>query len=817
MKFKSLIIGLVTPLVMLGLVSCGGDGTSSTQEGNPNGNIKFSVANGVSQDFTSVSITTDSSNTNLYSGPFSCPSANTCSLTIAANTKEGYTVLFYNADGDLVGAWTSSSPPASFTSINASATHFGAYLFGQLDKANPEENHLSVAEVNHYFSKSNAAAIAQGQTPDFFLNLKMDSDTYFAATGAQSATGYYQQLQASLDKGEILATPLSSASASPVKAKIIVAASPVIAAAPTPKCSATTKGAAAILGGAAGAVAGWGGQSIDVTNKIVDNIPYLGAISKGIAALFGAACDDTENRFQAIFDQLDSLKAQLTSLQTGLDNVQNSINAIQNTVSLNQAKTSFLEIQTIISDMDGVIASYQKFVGPQKGQYASLVDFFAQTGGLDNASMVPGSNKNGIQAGAIKLISSLDAQRKLLTDIAQPTRFDLIKTNLNNVCATDPGMINAVGDFLAIRKACNNMIISLLVQITAYQGMFQNMLIDELNVLEVARLAKLSAFGNPFKGETVALQKEDVRSYAQAALTNVTDGLPATYGLMDGFPILQSIANKDLGCSRLIFNLEAKSFADGVSYQPNISAWYSGPNTPWGPYVVANCSNGSQTTYSKFYYTGATAARNVMGVLVGSEVSYTSGRLTQAYRSSVKYRGAEPGDYDYSVPGRNTRRSPDFIDIKAPSSITVNNQTPFCGGTQFCTLSDQNKTGPGKQNFALTPKDGRYSSVINMMDNSINPEYAYAVMGITDTAADANGRRFSYLLGYVYSLNIDINRGSGNAEEFHNHQFSCLTADCTILGDQLTIQFKNGAKSDGTGPAVNMSQPSNGHFIMQIN
>ena len=141
MKFKSLIIGLVTPLVILGLVSCGGDGTSSTQEGNPNGNIKFSVANGVSQDFTSVSITTDSSNTTLYSGPFSCPSANTCSLTIAANTKEGYTVLFYNADGDLVGAWTSSSPPASFISINASATNLGAYLFAQLDKANPQDTY----------------------------------------------------------------------------------------------------------------------------------------------------------------------------------------------------------------------------------------------------------------------------------------------------------------------------------------------------------------------------------------------------------------------------------------------------------------------------------------------------------------------------------------------------------------------------------------------------------------------------------------------------------------------------------------------------
>ena len=787
MKFKSLIIGLVTPLVMLGLVSCGGDGTSSTQEGNPNGNIKFSVANGVSQDFTSVSITTDSSNTTLYSGPFSCPSANTCSLTIAANTKEGYTVLFYNADGDLVGAWTSSSPPASFTSINASATHFGAYLFGQLDKANPEENHLSVAEVNHYFSKSNAAAIAQGQTPDFFLNLKMDSDTYFAATGAQSATGYYQQLQASLDKGEILATPLSSASASPVKAKIIVAASPVIAAAPTPKCSATTKGAAAILGGAAGAVAGWGGQSIDVTNKIVDNIPYLGAISKGIAALFGAACDDTENRFQAIFDQLDSLKAQLTSLQTGLDNVQNSINAIQNTVSLNQAKTSFLEIQTIISDMDGVIASYQKFVGPQKGQYASLVDFFAQTGGLDNASMVPGSNKNGIQAGAIKLISSLDAQRKLLTDIAQPTRFDLIKTNLNNVCATDPGMINAVGDFLAIRKACNNMIISLLVQITAYQGMFQNMLIDELNVLEVARLAKLSAFGNPFKGETVALQKEDVRSYAQAALTNVTDGLPATYGLMDGFPILQSIANKDLGCSRLIFNLEAKSFADGVSYQPNISAWYSGPNTPWGPYVVANCSNGSQTTYSKFYYTGATAARNVMGVLVGSEVSYTSGRLTATpYTTTGGYRD-------------------DFY-LKSKSTMMVNNKAVFCGGQLSCPQSYKNGVGAEGNNYVLTyfnyDSDNTFYESLNSKGGILS-----AALAITDYVPDINGRKYTYLLGFVFNANPLINQ----------YQFSCLTADCTILGDQQTVQFKNGTKPDGTGPAVNMSKPAENTFNIQIN
>jgi len=781
MKKKLLV--LLFSLASLGLVACGGDsGTSSTQEGNPNGNVKISVANGVSQDFTSVSITTDSSNTTLYSGPFSCPSANTCSLTIAANTKEGYTVLFYNADGDLVGAWTSSSPPASFTSINASATHFGAYLFGQLDKANPEENHLTVAEVNHYFSKSNAAAIAQGQTPDFFLNLKLHSDTYFAAPGAQSATGYYQQLQDSLDKGEVLATPLSNPSASPVKAKIVAAASQVIAAAPTPKCSATTKGAAAILGGAAGAVAAWKGQSIDVTNKIVDNIPYLGAISKGIAALFGAACDDTENRFQAIFDQLDLLKAQLTSLQTGLDNVQNSINAIQNTVSLNQAKTSFLEIQTIISDMDGVLASYQKFVGPQKGQYASLVDFFAQTGGLDTASMVLGSNKNGVQAGAITLISSLDAQRKLLTDIAQPTRFDLIKTNLNNVCATDPGMINAVGDFLAIRKACNNMIISLLVQITAYQGMFQNMLIDELNVLEAARLAKLSqSFGNPFKGDTLALQKEDVRSYAQTALTNVTDGLPATYGLLDGFstPLLQSIANKDLGCSRLN--------ADGASYQPNISAWYSGPNTPWGPYVVANCSNGSQTTYSKFYYTGATAARNVMGVLVGSEVSYTSGRLTPTpYTTTGGYRD-------------------DFY-LKSKSTMLVNNKAVFCGGQLSCPQSYKNGVGAEGNNYVLTYFNYDPAYTFYESQNG-NGGILSAALAITDYVPDINGRKYTYLLGFVFNATQEINK----------YQFSCLTADCTILGDQQTVQFKNGTKPDGTGPAVNMSKPAENTFNIQIN
>ena len=765
MKFKSLIIGLVTPLVMLGLVSCGGDGTSSTQEGNPNGNIKFSVANGVSQDFTSVSITTDSSNTNLYSGPFSCPSANTCSLTIAANTKEGYTVLFYNADGDLVGAWTSSSPPASFTSINASATNLGAYLFAQLDKANPQDTYSTLVDVSNYFSKSNAAAIAQGQIPNFFLNLKMHSDTYFAASGAQSATGYYQQLQDSLDKGEVYATPLSNPSASPVKSKIIVAASPVVAAAPPPNCS--------------GLVGGPIKSAASVADKIFSFIPIPGisTVASALNTILANGCDNTFNQLNEVLKQLGDISNALSALQLGQVNLQSSIDSLTNLTAKNIINTNNGNILAAIDLVKNNVNQYNAVLNSLSPPAVDLKDYFARTGGLDAASLQNGGDpkKSAQQNAAVTLLNSLSSQKANFSALGLTTNFNGLSDGLNQLCSS-AGIAIAQGDLMQIRNTCNGIIINLTAQVSSYQKAAAIMLVDELTVLEQAK-PKVT-FANPF-GNNLAEDTNAISALSGAAMKGVIDLLPAIYDPLDGFPsgLQASIAQADMNCSMLI---------NGAS-KPAILNCYSYSNTAEGPYIVANCSNGSQTTYSKFYYKNSTAARNVMGVLVGSEVSYTSGRLTATpYTTTGGYRD-------------------DFY-LKSKSTMMVNNKAVFCGGQLSCPQSYKNGVGAEGNNYVLTyfnyDSDNTFYESLNSKGGILS-----AALAITDYVPDINGRKYTYLLGFVFNANPLINQ----------YQFSCLTADCTILGDQQTVQFKNGTKPDGTGPAVNMSKPAENTFNIQIN
>jgi len=757
MKKKLLV--LLFSLASLGLVACGGDsGTSSTQEGNPNGNVKISVANGVSQDFTSVSITTDSSNTTLYSGPFSCPSANTCSLTIAANTKEGYTVLFYNADGDLVGAWTSSSPPASFISINASATNLGAYLFAQLDKANPQDTYSTLVDVSNYFSKSNAAAIAQGQTPDFFLNLKLHSDTYFAAPGAQSATGYYQQLQDSLDKGEVHATPLSNPSASPVKAKIVAAASQ-----PPPNCS--------------GLVGGPIKSAAVVADKILSFIPIPGisTVASALNTILANGCDNTFNQLNEVLKQLGDISNALSALQLGQTNLQSSIDSLTNLTAKGIVSTNNGNILAAITNVQNNVNQYNAVLNSLSPPAVDLKDYFARTGGLDAASLQNGGDpkKSAQQNAAVTLLNSLSSQKANFSALGLTTNFNGLSDGLNQLCSS-AGIAIAQGDLMQIRNTCNGIIINLTAQVSSYQKAAAIMLLDELTVLEQAK-PKVT-FPNPF-GNNLVEDTNAISALSGAAMKGVIDLLPAIYDPLDGFDLKTSIAQAGVNCSMTI---------NGIP-KPAIINWYSYPNTAEGPYIVANCSNGSQTTYSKFYYKNSTAIRNVMGVLVGSEVSYTSGRLTPTpYTTTGGYRD-------------------DFY-LKSKSTMLVNNKAVFCGGQLSCPQSYKNGVGAEGNNYVLTYFNYDPAYTFYESQNG-NGGILSAALAITDYVPDINGRKYTYLLGFVFNATQEINK----------YQFSCLTADCTILGDQQTVQFKNGTKPDGTGPAVNMSKPAENTFNIQIN
>ena len=810
---RSHLIVLALLMSLLGLVSCGG-GSDSSQSGSlQNGNVSFAVTNGSSQAFASANITTDTSNTTLYNGPFSCSIGNTCNLSIGAatNSTETYTALFYNADGDLVGAWASNSPAASstFTRINTSATTFGAYIFKQLDQANSEEAHVSAAELEHYFSLQNASAKAQGQMASLFLNLKLHSDPFFAATGAQSLKDYLQQLQASLDKEEIYSATLSSSS-SPK-------AIPLAAVAPPKNCSTTTSIAGKIIGAVGG---GGGGQIINEAKEIVNKIPYLGPISSTISALFGGACDDTENRFQAIFDQLDELKQGLKALGAQIDNVEKSIETLTFLVASNEIYTNYGEVSKNINALEGYTVIYRNILNTRSQPYSNLAEFFAANGGLDKDSFNPSSAKYTAQSAAIKLLNDLKDQRDKLYNLSESSTYIKLKANLDTLCSIDSGIKNAQGDFIATRKVCNQIIIEAKVKVVVLQALATIMLNDELAILDSVKSVPISFSGNPFK-------TGEVGELSAKALQNVDLGLPDPYGLLTGASttLLSNIAQKDVKCSKN-FN------GDATLRIPMISAWY--PNAPEGGFFQAYCSVPGtvvqQPAYSNFYYANSTAARNVMGVLIGSDVSYSSA----SYKESKPWITAKSSTNrvpEDSIPGRSKpvlRTLGVINNLNFQSdlyNLTINNATQggaytvgapgrdpttFCNEALICGENNQNYVGlePNPtyigrydnkvysiRSYALLPdssKPNSYTSTIYDADDYYVRNDVNALIAISKRNA-SDGRNYRWLGAYVYSLYTDKPPTSGSWTETHEQRFACLTPDCTpSTTDKASIQFKYG-------------------------
>jgi hypothetical protein len=798
----SRLIVLALLMSLLGLVSCGG-GSDSSQSGSlQNGSVSFAVTNGSSQAFASANIATDTSNTTLYNGPFSCSIGNTCTLSIraATNSKETYTALFYNADGDLVGAWESRTPPEDgFIRINASATNFGAYLFGQLDKANPDATHISMAAVSNYFSKSDQAALALDKTPDFFLNLKLHSDAYFSAPGAQSTTGYYQQLQTALDSGKILQTPLSYPSTKTIQAQAMVQASGM----PANNCSALTTVGGKIIG----AIGGWAGGQAVVGGDIVDKIPYLGPVAKTISGLFDAACNNDANRFQAIFDDLKDLKTQLDKLDTKLDNIQSSIDALKNQTAWTTINTSYGNILTTVNKLNTHIVSYQHILNsttPGKS-YGNLVDLFAQTGGLDRDSKTAGTAKNGIQGGALARLNSLAAQKNALDALANEADYTNLKNNLNIVCS-NAGLSSADGDIFATRKLCNAIIIKLLVEVAAYQKQASDMIRDELAVISKAESSGITDWPSvPYAGNLDAQQAQVIET-SNKALGNVLNGLPNAYNLLDGLSItlITSINEVGLGCNSQI------AATNPPFYQPNISAWYPNTVPKEGPYIAVKCFDSSAQTrsvYSKFYYRDSTDVRNVMGVLVDKAATYELARFADPYKTDegLVYTGA---------------RVADILDIASQTKVfvRVNNNPTFCGGAILCEAGNNYASGPditNYPNYALAPnnadnKNNSLRSIIQDWETGKGKNYyqnAYALMVIEDKEADSTGLKYSYLLGYVYGVRTIVMQGG--VQEWHQHQLGCFTLDCAAVGDNKTIQFKD-------GPTVSMKYTTQNNYTFQV-
>lgn len=166
---------LILFFVLLAFSGCGGSAGGNQVQGS----ATLTVTNGMAQDFSSAYVYLDTSAQTLYSGGFKCKKGETCALAIAqTQSGETFYALFYNNDGDLVGAWHSGGPLINGMQATASPFGLGYYLTME---------YVSSTRANYGATLVNAIQIlaAGGTAADVFNQFSVTANSITEGSGKQ--------------------------------------------------------------------------------------------------------------------------------------------------------------------------------------------------------------------------------------------------------------------------------------------------------------------------------------------------------------------------------------------------------------------------------------------------------------------------------------------------------------------------------------------------------------------------------------------------------------------------------------------------------
>lgn len=198
-RSKRLTLALAMGISAIGLVGCG-DGGSGVG-GNVSASTKssravFEIENTSGYDIKTLRIV-NAGGKELAKDSFSCEADATCDLRISM--PEVGTLLFYNAQGKLVGVYTMADAPQEWQHVKTSDYMLGLYLFSELRKRYPEDPEALQRGLNRFFGAY--------QSSDGRANRYQELGQYYryqTLVAGVDESKFFEALHQKLEKSEVL-------------------------------------------------------------------------------------------------------------------------------------------------------------------------------------------------------------------------------------------------------------------------------------------------------------------------------------------------------------------------------------------------------------------------------------------------------------------------------------------------------------------------------------------------------------------------------------------------------------------------------------
>ena len=868
--FSALLI-LITSM----LSACGGGGSSNTSsntiQGVSDGNAMFQVSNNVQQDFAGATVTTNKTGTVLYDDDFFCPVGAECLLAINSNTTEGFTILFYNEDGDNVAALMSDAPPDQFTSVDASAINFGAYLALQLAQLNNGDIQTTIYNLTNYLS-----GLDRSSALDFLTTLANGNNEFTLPSGSNTSADFLSQVDSAIQLITTDSLSYFNQQTDAINLKpVSFAARPIKAAATidTPAvCDGPLSPISAVLGKMVGQLES-------------QPLQGLGVLANAVSMILGNGCDVHTKTLNQITKSLSSLQAVANLTLTNTDEIKASIAELQKLYGIQGIFGGYAILTGHINLVSGDIKSYQNLLA-QSGA-TNLNDWFA---------------KNGSNPAAVKLLTDkIQRQKDNFTLLNNAPLYIGLRTDLDTLC-NNTALKTATGDMFKTRNFCNGVLTQIVSQIGALETAYITMVTEELNSLYSHNIL----FSDPYSSD-VKTSIEAASNLGKEVLNNlntfkqVNNSTGPIYDLLDGFDITLSKSMSDPSVQCNVKNSKGEITGPAIiEWWPNTDASF-GNLGKYSSYVVTNClsktgiyglTSSAKAYPAKFYYYDPKKpgmpyekVRNVMGVLLSTTVNidtsptWTDAKGLLAYQGEIQggipsmripATGTEGVSYFFSVPGNNgstvwanntqniysTSTNPDgapYSDAangSANSDGTIFMQNRFLNGcwvrkSIFATsgppcpshyMFSQYNPNPIVLYYKGAPFVGSASPYTGKAENYLSYQFSTPIFmastlvirdgslsagfntdALNSSIAAANGasnadkgRRYSYLVHFA-SAYVPLGWTNGDQSQrtdYYQTALFCLTRDCSIDPATGYASFANSQRIDGKKPTLTLTAPT---------
>lgn len=725
---------------LLTLAGCGG-GSSDTATPE-NTKTTFVVGNKTAVDFASVIIQDRETGKTVYEGAFSCYSGQTeCVLYYTGAEITGSAVLgFKNAQGKTIAFYDTYGAPGAYAPLSVSGGTTGSYLFEELLKASPKLANMTTAELG-YRLKNFATNFSGATSSDHYSHL---AAYYAGQNNEMDVSQFTSMLSKEIEDMRVPSSVQFNSTSFAVPVKTGLTAESRV-------CPPGTMLFVKILG-----------KGIDVFDGLFK--PFFEQIEN----LGDAACKPNETNAK-----LDDIIGQLNYMQKSVDKIRDSVGELSNLQAKAALEPKLKLFNSTVTDLATLSGKYETL---RRGQGVGSLKAYVTKRYGTGADALEKAMADPINAVVLSpiVIGAIDSsnQNSYLKKIDGLTASDITFTDALNLLCQSPD----VGDLVAMRSLCNQIIASSVARLAASQRMALTLASEAYDLLD-AYPETASIYGyNVEKGAAIySKELEDTfNTQASGLAGSFTANIVNSKNGNGYFYILD-------GLSTVLLDNMAKVQCADEAGRPLISGWVRSSRDE---YLVTNCS--ADTVRSSYvlarYFlrvnnnsiAGRDNVTNLMGVLIPPLNSYTYMHSFGASKNDGKHAFLRFDRDAWSMAFRSEAYGAD-----RPGSFVYNSSGEYKWILEGHAVVGKDMTSGSNNRLKLS---GAWNNGTLKAKNLMLFEQNYDSSEWYDTWF-----RFTDTLGFSY---VFLN------QLYYNSPFKdllCLTIECT--GSDQGLSFVNGPQN----------------------